>query len=248
MEIDCYEANDWIGTGILRYGITYLGNPVQPSYELFVIPSSPSRVSNSSWVGDTSEPADASDILRRLDFVIETDEFIQVVAPANSTTNQRLLISAYNSISVGRSDGSHQRGAVHVDTDYIGGRVKPDIVAPMTSTSAAAPIGASAAALLIQTGRSVSLSTDPIQDSTTNRAGHTIMNAERTEVIKAALMAGAERVTHNGSFSDITDYRIMPDNQSSNGLDIRFGAGQLNIYHSYHIISAGEQNSHEDFG
>ena len=34
---------------------------------------------------------------------------------------------------------------------------------------------------------------------------------------------------------------------TANGLNNVYGAGQLNIYNSYHIIAAGEQNSREDF-
>ncbi len=65
-------------------------------------------------------------------------------------------------------------------------------------------------------------------------------------------MAGADRVTNNSTNpdlntpKDITDYRVDPANQSANGLDVRFGAGQLNIYNSFHILTAGEQNSAED--
>ena len=43
--------------------------------------------------------------------------------------------------------------------------------------------------------------------------------------------------------ADITDYRALPVNQTINGLDKRFGAGQVNIYNSFHIVAAGEQGS-----
>jgi hypothetical protein len=61
-------------------------------------------------------------------------------------------------------------------------------------------------------------------------------------------MAGADRRTQNGSGVDITAYRVDPANHSTNGLDIRFGAGQLNIATSHAILTAGEQNSLEDEG
>jgi hypothetical protein len=235
--IDCYEANNYLWSGFLL-----AGTPYQPIYDWPVM-SSPSRVANHSWVGSSDS---ASEMLRRLDFVVEADEFLQVVGVANSTTNQPLLVSSFNAVSVGRSDGIHQRGSVAVDSTYTAGRVKPDLVAPMSTTSSAAPLAASAAALLIQTGKTPALSTDPQQASTTNRDGATIYNAERSEVIKAALMAGADRVTRNGSFANIVDYRADPSNRSANGLDVRYGVGQLNVYHSYYIIAAGEQNSAED--
>jgi hypothetical protein len=73
-----------------------------------------------------------------------------------------------------------------------------------------------------------------------------VRNAARSEVIKAALMAGASRTTSNTSTSDITDYRTIVANQSGNGLDVRFGAGQINLQNSYGIITGGEQNSLQD--
>jgi len=74
----------------------------------------------------------------------------------------------------------------------------------------------------------------------------TIYNAERAATIKATLMAGADRVTVNSlATANITDYRSA-GHQTSNGLDDRFGAGQLNILHSYQILAAGEQNSLEE--
>ncbi|MEW6664930.1 MAG: hypothetical protein AB1512_06885 [Thermodesulfobacteriota bacterium] len=234
--IDCYEANHFISNGFLHFGYSY-----QPGYTFSASDrASPSRVANHSWVGTGA----LSDILGRLDYVVETDGFIQVVAPDNSTSNKPLLISAFNSISVGRSDGGHQRGSVAVDSTYTAGRVKPDLVVPYSPTSYVAPLAASAAAILLQAGKDPSLSMDPVQSYTTNRDSELIRNAERSEVVKAAMMAGASRRPPN---SGVTDYRLDPLDQSPNGLDPRFGAGQLNVYHSYHIIAAGEQNSAEDY-
>jgi hypothetical protein len=65
-------------------------------------------------------------------------------------------------------------------------------------------------------------------------------------VIKAAIMAGADRFTNNTNEGDITDYRDDESNRTENGLDSRYGAGQLNIHNSYQIIASGEQNSVED--
>lgn len=74
----------------------------------------------------------------------------------------------------------------------------------------------------------------------------TVYNAERAATVKAALMAGADRETHNTSTTaNITDYRGNGF-QTANGLDNRYGAGQVNILNSYHIIAAGEQNSIQD--
>jgi hypothetical protein len=234
--IDAFLADHWLQNGFLRYGVNN-----KPR-------ASTSRVTNHSWVGQSTNPADDSDMLRRLDWVIETDEFIHTVGTRNNTgSNRNLLSAAYNAIAVGRTDGLHGTGTSTIDADYTAGRVRPELVAPLTTTSSATPVVGAAAALLVQTGRdNPGLSTDPLEITTTNRSGATIYNAERAEVVKAVLMAGADRQTSNTTAADITDYRVVTANQSANGLDKRFGAGQVNIYNSYYILMAGEQNSTED--
>ncbi|MDX1409989.1 MAG: hypothetical protein R3330_17690, partial [Saprospiraceae bacterium] len=210
---------------------------------------------NHSWVGNLPYTV-ALEAVKRLDWVVENDEFIQIVALKNNTsTNARLLTSAFNVISVGKTDGMHGRSTPELDTPYVSGRTRPDLVAPATNTSNATPVIAAATALLVDVAHAtVSLSTDPAETATGNRAGTTIYNAERAEVVKAVLMAGADRVTNNTTNPDpdtpmnITDYRADPANQSPNGLDVRFGAGQINIYNSFHILTAGEQDSKEDLG
>ena len=241
-DIDAYEVNDWLGSGFLAYGVStaLLNNPVQPYYQWSSELSSPSRIANHSWVGSSDLSAE---LLRRIDFVIESDEYIQIVALANSGTQQPLLSGSFNAVTVGTTDGDHPSNTSSVDDLYVSGRACPLVVAPLAYTSYANPVVASAAALLVQTGQSAGLSTDPEEQSTQNRDGDTIANAERSEVVKAALICGADRVTHNTSSSDqIADY--IQD--TANGLDRRFGAGQVNVYHSYRIIAAGEQNSAED--
>ncbi len=237
-DIDAWLADHWIGGGFLR--INTGGWPVyQPL-------ASPSRISNHSWIGSAgSYDADA---LARLDWAIETDEMLQVVGFTGSSTKP-LLASAFNVIAVNRTDSPTNTGSADAGGVYTAGRTRPDIVAPEASTSTATPRVASAAALLVDVGHgNPTLSTDPAGLSTTNRSGDTIYNAERIEVIKAALMAGADRQTANSTSGDITDYRNAVINQTANGLDRRYGAGQLNIQNSYHIIAAGEQNSLEDDG
>ena len=155
-------------------------------------------------------------------------------------------------IAVGRSTGEKGAGSIGADMVYTSGRTCPQLIAPLKNASSATPVVASAAALLIALGRrDPTLSADPTNQQGANRFGHTISNAERSEVIKAALLAGADRVTHNsviidGGIPNISNYRLKPQDRTASGLDRRYGAGQLNIYNSYHIISAGEQNSKED--
>jgi hypothetical protein len=66
------------------------------------------------------------------------------------------------------------------------------------------------------------------------------MHAETPEVIKSALMAGANR-------SIWADYG-QAGNGTANGLDVRYGAGQLDILESFHIIASREYDSLESGG
>ncbi len=234
--VSVFLADHWLGSGFIR--IATNGGKQQPM-------SSSSRISNHSWVGSAGTLD--TDILRRVDWLVETDELLHIVGLKNGGANQALLSGAYNTISAGRTDGIHATGSAAVDSLYTAGRTRPDLVTPTATTSQSTAKISSAATLLVSAGNAdPSLSTDPAQTFTINRAGGTVYNAERSEVIRAALMAGASRATSNTTGFDITDYRVNVADQTSNGLDRRFGAGQLDIHNSYRIISSGEQNSIED--
>ncbi len=232
-----YNANRWVAGDFLQFGTTSLPR------------TSTARIGNHSWIGSGDTP-DAN-ILRRLDWVVETDEFIQVVAERTpgEAVPSTLLANAFNVITVGRSDGLHGTGSLAIDSTYVAGRTRPDLVIPATSLSQATPRVSAAAALLVQAGHAnAALSTDPVVASSVNRAGVLVRNAERSEVVKAALMAGADRVTHNSTTSNLSMYRVAAANRTANGLDSRYGAGQVNVLNSYHIIASREQNSAEDGG
>lgn len=229
--IDDYDAGYWTDTAFLGH---VTSNPLISS----------SRVANHSWVGSAGTSYNVQ-ILSRLDWVVNRDEYIQVVAMNNGSTNYPLLGSSFNAIAVGLSNGGASHDpyplATTPTTPYASGaRTKPDIVVPQSATSWATPTIASAAALLIAKGHQDgnTLSTDPVNQSTTNRNGDTIYNAERSETVKAALMAGASRTSSNLG----TRYSI----NTTNGLNNILGAGELNILNSYHILAGGEQNSRED--
>ena len=234
--IESYLADNWLDEGFLRGG-----GILKPLFTA-------SRVANHSWIGRDDE-YDAVD-LRRLDWLISIDEYVQVVGPCRS--NNPLLGSAFNTIAVGQAAGESGSGTIAVDSVYTAGRTCPQLIAPQRFASSAIPVVAAGAALLIDLGHSNPvLSTDPVVQHTINRNGDIIYNAERSEVVKAALMAGTDRVTHNtvvidGIIPNIIDYRVDPGDQAGNGLDRRYGAGQMNIYKSYHILADGEQNSEED--
>lgn len=234
--IESYRAHHWLDRGFLRGNGTF-----KPLYTA-------GRVANHSWIGSATE-RDAGH-LRRIDWLVATDEYVQVVGPCRD--HKPLLGSAFNTIAVGGAAGESGAGAIAVDSVYSGGRTCPQLVAPLKNASSTVPVVAAAAALLIELGYAdPGLSKDPAVRHTVNRKGDIITNAERSEVVKAALMAGADRVTRNtviidGNTPNINDYRVKPADRMPDGLDRRYGAGQLNIYNSYHILSAGEQNSSED--
>lgn len=233
-QIDSYEANAWIDSLS-----TVFGNAT----------TSPNRVANHSWVGGSGTDTGIGTILRLVDRQVTLNEYIQVVGLANGNGTSPLLGgSAYNVISVGRTDGIHQQGSVPVSGDslYGAGRTDPTLVAPQNSTSGATPVVAAAAAVLVQTGHEgqSALSTG----STFISGIGIIYDAERSETVKAALMAGADRQTVNTSTdANITDYRSA-GHETVNGLDSRYGAGQVNIYNSYRILAGGEQHSFQSGG
>ncbi len=249
-DIHSYVFSASAGLTWLVHGYLLTSSTYQPMYyfnPLLYTLSSPGRVVNHSWVG--SVPGYNAEVLRRSDFVVETDEFVHVAAVNNGSTQNILMSGLYNGITVGRTDGYHPSSTIAADTAYTAGRTCPLIVVPLARTSYTAPVVASAAALLIQTGRETDMAIDPEQTATTDRSNRFIVNAERSETIKAALLAGARRMTYNGSTTaQIFDYRAQDGNCTDNGLDTRYGAGQLDIYNSYHIIAAGEQNSAQDDG
>ncbi|RLA29824.1 MAG: hypothetical protein DRR15_15850, partial [Gammaproteobacteria bacterium] len=232
-QISSYVTSNWYGAAFMR-----LGETRQPKVTF-------SRVAAHAWVGNLGETIDAPvnlDALRRIDWLIDRDEFFQVVG-FNASDKSPLLADAFNVLSVTHTGASRHRNSLALDKDYVAGRTLPHLVVPDKSPSASTGRVASAAALLIGVGHAnPSLS----HGTTMNRYGNNIFNAERAEVIKAVLLAGADRVTDNSSAADIIGYRVSGEDRMPNGLDRRYGAGQLNIYNSYRILIGGEQDSAED--
>ena len=227
--ITSYEANAWLSS---------------IAFSSVSAPFNGSRIANDSWVG--SDDTQSGLILRLTDRETQLTDLIQVVGMANSQSTNPLLSSAYNVIAVGRTDGGAAYGSSQVDSVYVSGRTRPDLVTPETLTSASTPEVSATAALLVQTGHNAGLNLS--KESNTITGVGIVYNAERAVTIKAALMAGADRVTNNTSTTaNIYDYGTN-GHLSNNGLDDRFGAGQVNVLHSYQIISGGEQNSLEDGG
>ncbi len=213
-QIDAYNTTGWLSTDFLQAN----GG----------LPAGESRlVQNHSWVGSVSELTDSEgnviytidDVITlydlRLDYAVKNSGFICVAGVKNSTgtTLPHLLANAYNLITVGRSDGVHSAGF----TTYDGtGRIKPDIVSPASVTSYSTPQVASAAGLLGQ----------KLLDAPYSLTGEAV-----PRTTKALLLAGATKE----EFSTWS-------NTSARPLDIRYGAGELNILLSYRILSGGSQS------
>jgi hypothetical protein len=202
-----YEANNWIGGGFLFTNVAFLLPAIETN-----------DIQNHSWIGTTGNATTDTQILNRLDFTIEYDDFLAVVGLNNGSGNTQpnLLAQSYNSISVGLSNGNHSRGSTTING---AGRTKPDIVVPTGVTSNATPTVGSAAALLIEVARS-------------NGA---LANAQTSVMLKSLLMAGASKESGDldGTWS----------NTSARPLDSVYGAGELDIENSYHILVAGEFNA-----
>ncbi len=232
-QILVFEATDWLGNGMLKSTSSTSPN------------TSSARIANHSYITDYGSYSGST--LRRTDFLVEEDDFIQIIAVPNSyNENFPIYKNAYNIISVGITAGTHKTGTSQTDSVYSDGRTSPTIVATGTIyngsgeyTSYAAPMVSAGTALLLDTALNPDLSNGTI----TNRV-RTINHAETSEVIKASLMAGADRYVDNAHGSDLTGYTI----NTSNNLDNTYGAGQINIFNSYQIIAGSEQDSMEDGG
>ena len=201
--VDCYQADGWLGPDFLRLGGTQL-----PQIES-------QRVGNHSWIGAVGpdfSAAEANEALRRLDWSVDASNHVAVVGLNNGAASvvPPLLGSAYNVLSVGRSDGLHSTGTSAAVVDGPG-RAKPELVAPMTTTSWATAVVSSCAALLAEAGGAIS------------------PQAQRSEVLRAVLLAGARKDPFPGWSQTVT-----------RPLDTHFGAGEVNLWRSHRVLVAGE--------
>lgn len=225
--IDNFDANGWINSDFLRSNFLFSAPLVENNI-----------IQNHSWVafghaaGASEEVIDANinnynEIVRRLDHAIDRDGFLAMVGLNNgsATSVPPVFGGAYNAISVGRTNGVHSRGgtisigaAGTGAVDYDGpGRVKPEIVASDNATSFATPQISSAAALLL---------------ANANTRGWAAPFT--SYVMKAILLAGATK-------DEFRTASYTWERTATRPLDPVYGAGELNVQHSYHILDAGEQ-------
>lgn len=251
-----YEANDWLGTGFLKANSTST-----PGGFGSVLP----RVTNHSWVIDFGSDGANIEALQRVEYIVDEYEMIQVMGPANDPdpTNPAdaypVTTSAFNVISVGLTNGTHATGTSSMtspqQTLYADARMQPHVVVPETATSWGAPVVSGTVAALLEAGNNPAFSngsleryfdgTAPINIGTPT----TVYHAQTTEVIRATLMAGADRYANfyapiDANTSVSHSYTI----NTSNNLDDHFGAGELDVYNSYHILAGGEFDSSEESG
>ncbi|MBX7212239.1 MAG: hypothetical protein K1X78_28285 [Verrucomicrobiaceae bacterium] len=175
-------------------------------------------VQNHSWIAiaaDGTEAAELRTMLRRYDFMLDRDGILGVVALNNGTGNvPHLMAPSYHAICAGLRNGAHSDSGTLADMDGPG-RMKPDLVVDHPYTSLAAPSIASAAALLY----------DVIRPA--------FASADHPQVVKALLLAGASKAHLPGWHRQT----------AAKPYDNLFGAGELNVLNSYHILAAG-QHSH----
>lgn len=201
--------------------------------------------------------------ITRLDYLVQRDDFLQVVASRQVSTQGNSM----NGIVVAPAGGAPTlTTAVGTGTPYVAGRVSPTITGPLGGAGSDS-IGqvSGVVALLVSRGKTtasnhqyttrgtigVPLTFNGSNFATTPLPGYTVHSGETAEVIKAALMAGALRSAPPSTelgISGISDYRAAEAHRSANGLDVRFGAGMVNALQSYRIIDAGEHDSFEDGG
>jgi hypothetical protein len=241
----------YYGSGGMAYGISSIASYEADSWITDITtntaapPFDAGRIANDSWVGSSDDAADTGIMLRSADRLTEIEGLVQIAAMPYGSGNP-LLGGAFNVIAVGETAAGNFNGSDAVDSIYVAGRARPDLVAPLNSTSDAAPLVAAAVALLVEVGHDGG-SRLSVGATNINGVG-TIYDAELPVTIKAALMAGADRSTNNSSTTaNVTGYGASGE-QASNGLDFRYGAGQLDVLHGYQIISAGEQHSLEGGG
>jgi hypothetical protein len=209
--VDCWEASHWLMLGFLN------GSGSTPPLVALC------KVMNHSWIGSTG---DAKFLLRKLDYAVQTQGLLMVCGVNNGTgpLDVPLLSHSYNGIAVGRSDGQHHAGGTLSGYD-IAGRQKPEIVAPAGATSFSTPLISGACALLVETARThPSLATNP--------------EAERPEVVKAVLLAGA---THRAGWTNGAATSGPTRGDTITPLDLLWGVDQVDVNRSHWILTGGVQ-------
>ena len=160
-DVHCFSAAHWMRAGCLGMGTTKLPT------------AGPIRLFNHSWIAK-AKLDNAPSVLRRVDYLIDSENVIMVVGVDNHTNRPLppLLSGAYNVIAVGHWAGRSSGGYTQVE---MPGRCKPDLVAPGGTVSGSTPVVAGVVACLLEV------------------ADQMCPAARRAESIKAVLLAGADK-------------------------------------------------------
>ena len=236
--IHLYHANGFLLGNFLRTS----GDPFDSTPPL-PLPDPNIRIFNHSWIGSFSnpdlpgyDPTPDNNALRRADFAIVRDNTLMVAGVNNDElgdpsdgANRPLMSHLFNGVAVGVRDGTHTTAGTIAGIDGPG-RMKPEVVAPGGATSFAAPVVSAVGAMLIETAR-----THP--ETSTNP------DAQRVEVLKSVLFAGANPESAHG-----TPWTNNPATSgplrgvTSTPLDMVTGAGTVDVNISHLILTSGEQN------
>jgi len=211
-----WSADNWTTAGYLRNSQGPATFPVTP-------PPGGIKCMNHSWIADFGAASSNIEAVRRADWVVNQDDVIMTVGVANVPPNPPLMSNMFNGITVGIHAGSHVFTDTPAGLDGPG-RMRPDIVAPEAFTSFATPIVNACGSLLVETART-QMASNPA--------------AERSDVIKAALLAGAE---HTASWTNEPDPSGPTRGVTSRPIDNVQGAGRLEINRSHLIHTGGEQD------
>lgn len=168
-------------------------------------------VVNASWAGSSGLSEIDTDVLRRIDYLVDRDGVTVVAAAGNTplTVPTALPGQGYNTITVGISNGTSNGGLSTVDG---AGRVLVDVVTPNANTSTAAPLVAGAATLIIDRARVTG----------------SLANAEDPRVVRSLIMTGAEKL------AGWTQSPTQP-------VDLYQGAGELRVNRTYDVLMSGEK-------
>ena len=167
------------------------------------------RVQNHSWIGTSTGPTTV-DKLQRLDFAIDRDGFTSVVGLDNGAATSIPPLLGHAYHAISVGRSDGNHSTGGTSLDGSG-RTKPDLVAPISATSYSSPVVAGAAALLLELADGLGFS-----------------EAAAPHAVKALLMAGATKEEFAGW-----------DRTPARPIDNRFGAGELNIWRSCRILTAG---------
>jgi len=213
-----YEAGNWLQAGFLRLG---QGSGVPP-----LTPPNQIKIINNSYAAATGSAAFDNEALRRADLQIDRDDTIMINPPANLIQSDiPLMGNTFNAITVGLTSGTHWPGPTTSTLDGPG-RQRPNIVAPGQFTSFAAPVVSATAALMVQTARTFAgLSANP--------------NAQRSETIKAVILAGAKK---RAGWTNNTPTSGASRGITSTPLNALSGVDVVNINNSHLILTGLEQN------